>query len=138
MCACHQRAKEEKTKAEEPYLYALVDGRKEKVGNFRIEPPGLFRGRGSHPKTGRLKKRVQPEQVTLNLGIDAKIPEPPKGHKWASVVHDQTATWLATWKENVNGAIKYVFLAATSTWKGQSDMQKFEKARELKVSIIWK
>ncbi|KAL9556926.1 hypothetical protein MBANPS3_001637 [Mucor bainieri] len=129
------RAKEEKTKAEEPYLYALVDGRKEKVGNFRIEPPGLFRGRGSHPKTGRLKKRVQPEQVTLNLGVDAKIPEPPKGHKWASVVHDQTATWLATWKENVNGAIKYVFLAATSTWKGQSDMQKFEKARELKKYV---
>lgn len=93
----------------------------------------MFRGRGSHPKTGKLKKRVQPEQVTLNLGVDAKIPEPPKGHKWASVVHDQTATWLATWKENVNGAIKYVFLAATSTWKGQSDMQKFEKARELKV-----
>lgn len=40
---------------EEPYLYAIVDGRKEKVGNFRIEPPGLFRGRGDHPKTGRLK-----------------------------------------------------------------------------------
>ncbi|CEP17406.1 hypothetical protein [Parasitella parasitica] len=130
------RAKEEKLKSEEPYLYALVDGRKEKVGNFRIEPPGLFRGRGSHPKTGKLKRRVQPEQVTLNLGVDAKIPEPPKGHKWASVVHDQTATWLATWKENVNGSIKYVFLAATSTWKGQSDMQKFEKARELKKHVV--
>ncbi|KAI8092290.1 uncharacterized protein B0P05DRAFT_525680 [Gilbertella persicaria] len=129
------RAKEEKAKAEEPYLYALVDGRKEKVGNFRIEPPGLFRGRGSHPKTGKLKKRVMPEQVTLNLGVDAKIPEPPQGHKWAAVVHDQTATWLATWKENVNGSIKYVFLAATSAWKGQSDMQKFEKARELKKHV---
>lgn len=114
----------------------MVDGRKEKVGNFRIEPPGLFRGRGSHPKTGKLKTRVLPEQVTLNLGVDAKVPPPPKGHKWAAVVHEPTATWLATWKENVNGNIKYVFLAATSTWKGQSDMQKFEKARELKVR--WK
>ncbi|KAI9359527.1 hypothetical protein BD770DRAFT_409764 [Pilaira anomala] len=129
------KAKQEREKAEEKYLYALVDGRKEKVGNFRIEPPGLFRGRGNHPKTGKLKKRVLPEQVTLNLGIDAVIPEPPKDHKWAAVVHDQTATWLATWKENVNGAIKYVFLAATSTWKGQSDMQKFEKARELKKYV---
>jgi DNA topoisomerase-1 len=92
----------------------------------------LFRGRGDHPKTGTLKKRVQPEQITLNLGVDAIIPKPPKGHRWASVVHDQTATWLATWKENVNGATKYVFLAATSAWKGQSDMQKFEKARNLK------
>ncbi|KAI7898901.1 uncharacterized protein BX663DRAFT_523196 [Cokeromyces recurvatus] len=129
------KIKEEKTKAEEPFLYAIVDGRKEKVGNFRIEPPALFRGRGSHPKTGKLKTRVMPEQVTLNLGVDAPIPEPPAGHKWASVVHDQTATWLATWKENVNGSIKYVFLAANSTWKGQSDMQKFEKARELKKHV---
>ncbi|KAG2224535.1 hypothetical protein INT45_004380, partial [Circinella minor] len=129
------RIKEEKAKIEEPFLYAYVDGRKEKVGNFRIEPPGLFRGRGDHPKTGTLKKRVAPEQVTLNLSKDAKIPKPPKGHKWADVVHDQTSTWLATWKENVNGTIKYVFLAQSSAWKGQSDMQKFDKARELKKYV---
>ncbi|KAG0742352.1 hypothetical protein G6F58_005853 [Rhizopus delemar] len=130
-----KKIKEEKAKIEEPFMTAIVDGRKEKVGNFRIEPPGLFRGRGSHPKTGKLKTRVLPEQVTLNLGLNAKIPEPPKGHKWGGIVHDQTATWLATWKENVNGSIKYVFLAATSAWKGQSDMQKFEKARELKKYV---
>lgn len=132
-----QRIKAEKEQQEEKYLYATVDGRKERVGNFRIEPPGLFRGRGNHPKTGKYKTRVQSEQVTLNLGVDAIIPEPPQGHKWAAVVHDQTATWLATWKENVNGATKYVFLSATSTWKGQSDMQKFEKARELKVQNVY-
>ncbi|CDS10066.1 hypothetical protein LRAMOSA02743 [Lichtheimia ramosa] len=126
------RIKQEKEKLEEPYLYAYVDNRKEKVGNFRIEPPGLFRGRGAHPKTGMLKQRVLPEQVTLNLSKDAKVPPAPPGHKWAKIVHDQTATWLATWKENVNGTIKYVFLAQSSAWKGQSDMQKFDKARELK------
>jgi DNA topoisomerase I len=47
--------KEEKDKLEEPYKTCLLDGRKETVGNFRIEPPGLFRGRGAHPKTGKLK-----------------------------------------------------------------------------------
>ncbi|KAI9006293.1 hypothetical protein CLU79DRAFT_840896 [Phycomyces nitens] len=130
-----QKAKEERMKIEEPFLYAYVDGRKEKVGNFRIEPPSLFRGRGDHPKTGTLKKRVTPEQVTINIGHNAKVPEPPAGHKWALVAHDQTATWLATWKENVNGSFKYVFLAASSAWKGQSDMQKFEKARELKKYV---
>ncbi|KAI9316023.1 hypothetical protein BX666DRAFT_1953961 [Dichotomocladium elegans] len=126
------KLKEERLKLEEPFIYAYVDHRKEKVGNFRIEPPGLFRGRGDHPKTGTLKHRVRPEQVTLNIGRDAKIPPAPPGHSWAGVVHDQTATWLATWKENVNNTIKYVFLAQSSAWKGQSDMQKFEKARELK------
>jgi DNA topoisomerase-1 len=40
------------------------------------------------------------------------------------------------WKENVNDSFKYIFLAATSSLKGQSDMKKFEKARELKVDLI--
>jgi DNA topoisomerase-1 len=50
------------------------------------------------------------------------------------VQNDNTVTWLAHWKENVNGQAKYVFLAAGSSWKGQSDRAKFEKARELIVS----
>ena len=40
---------------EAPYKMCMLDGRKETVGNFRIEPPGLFRGRGEHPKKGKLK-----------------------------------------------------------------------------------
>merc|ERR1719300_2107033 len=50
------RSKEEK-KAEkekndaivEEYGFCTMDGHKERIGNFRIEPPGLFRGRGEHP-----------------------------------------------------------------------------------------
>lgn len=55
--------------------------------------------------------------------------------KWKDVIHDNTVTWLANWTENVNGNHKYVFLAAGSSIKGQSDMQKFEKARELKNHV---
>lgn len=62
------------------------------------------------------------------------MPIPNVPGKWKDVVHDNTVTWLANWVENVNGNYKYVFLAAGSSLKGQSDMQKFEKARELKVS----
>lgn len=47
--------KKVKDELEAPYTHCLLDGRKEKVGNFRIEPPGLFRGRGEHPKKGSLK-----------------------------------------------------------------------------------
>ncbi|OMJ26707.1 DNA topoisomerase 1 [Smittium culicis] len=130
-----QILKDEKQKIDDFYGYCYLDGRKEKVGNFRIEPPGLFRGRGAHPKTGFYKKRVVPEQITLNIGKGAKIPEPPKGHKWGNIIHDQTVTWLATWKENVNDSTKYVFLAAGSSIKGQSDLKKFEKARTLKSSV---
>jgi DNA topoisomerase I len=48
-------AKKAKDDLEAKYTTCLLDGRKEKVGNFRVEPPGLFRGRGDHPKKGALK-----------------------------------------------------------------------------------
>lgn len=74
--------KEEKLKLEEKYMWAVVDGVKEKVdlpialslspkqssslklmfifqvGNFRVEPPGLFRGRGEHPKVSPVSQRL--------------------------------------------------------------------------------
>jgi DNA topoisomerase-1 len=127
--------KAEKDEAEAAYMYCTWDGRKQKVGNFRVEPPGLFRGRGAHPKTGRVKKRVSPEQITINIGKEAKVPSAPAGHRWKEVKHDQEGTWLAMWQENINGAYKYVMLAANSDIKGQSDYKKFEKARELKKHI---
>jgi len=127
--------KEEKDKAEAPFMFCKWDGRKEKVGNFRVEPPGLFRGRGEHPKTGKVKRRVMPEQVTINLGKGAPVPAAPAGHKWKAVQHDNKATWLAMWQENINGAYKYVMLSANSAVKGQADFKKFEKARELKKHI---
>ncbi|KAF2164172.1 hypothetical protein M409DRAFT_25518 [Zasmidium cellare ATCC 36951] len=127
--------KAEKDEKEAPYMFCMWDGRKQKVGNFRVEPPGLFRGRGEHPKTGKWKKRVMPEQVTINIGKEAMVPKPPEGHKWKEVKHDQEGTWLAMWQENINSAYKYVMLAANSDIKGQSDYKKFEKARELKKHI---
>lgn len=127
--------KAEKDATEAPFMYCIWDGRKQKVGNFRVEPPGLFRGRGDHPKTGRVKKRAQPEQITINIGKEATVPAPPDGHRWKEIKHDQEGTWLAMWQENINGAYKYVMLAANSDVKGQSDFKKFEKARELKKHI---
>lgn len=127
--------KAEKDKLEEPYKTCLLNGRKEQVGNFRIEPPGLFRGRGAHPKTGKLKRRVYPEDVTLNLSKDANIPEPPAGHKWGEVRHDNAVAWLAMWKENIADSFKYVRFAANSSIKGLSDFKKFETARQLKDHI---
>lgn len=130
-----KKLKAEKDEKEAPYMFCMWDGRKQKVGNFRVEPPGLFRGRGEHPKTGKFKKRVTPEQITINIGKEAMVPKPPEGHKWKEVKHDQEGTWLAMWQENINNAYKYVMLAANSDIKGQSDYKKFEKARELKKHI---
>ncbi|KZT10810.1 uncharacterized protein LAESUDRAFT_644274 [Laetiporus sulphureus 93-53] len=130
-----KEAKATKDALEAPYTHCVLDARKEKVGNFRVEPPGLFRGRGDHPKKGALKLRVRPEDITINIGEGVPIPKPNVPGQWKEVMHDNTVTWLATWTENVNGNHKYVFLAAGSSIKGQSDMQKFEKARELKQFV---
>ena len=136
------RSKEEK-KAEkakndeltEHYGFCEIDGHKEKIGNFRIEPPGLFRGRGEHPKQGMLKRRVMPEDVIINCSKDSTFPKPPDGHKWKEVRHDNTVTWLASWTENIQNSIKYVMLNPSSKLKGEKDMQKYEKARMLKGRI---
>ncbi|KAI3870539.1 hypothetical protein MKX03_022732 [Papaver bracteatum] len=130
-------AKEEKLKQEEKYMWAVVDGVKEKVGNFRVEPPGLFRGRGEHPKMGKLKKRIRPSDITINIGKGVPIPECPiPGQRWKEVKHDNTVTWLAFWIDPINSKeFKYVFLAASSSLKGQSDKEKYEKARLLKDYI---
>ncbi|CAH8279750.1 unnamed protein product [Arabidopsis lyrata] len=125
--------KEEKLKQEEKYMWAVVDGVKEKIGNFRVEPPGLFRGRGEHPKMGKLKKRIRPCEITLNIGKGAPIPECPiAGERWKEVKHDNTVTWLAFWVDPINQKeFKYVFLAPSSAMKGLSDKEKYEKARNL-------
>ncbi|KAA8590439.1 hypothetical protein FQN60_014373 [Etheostoma spectabile] len=80
-----------KAKIVDEYGYCLLDHHKERIGNFKIEPPGLFRGRGEHPKQGMLKKRIQPEDVIINC---------------------------SSWTENIQGAIKYIMLNANSKLKG--------------------
>uniref|UniRef100_A0A6U5F964 DNA topoisomerase 1 n=1 Tax=Corethron hystrix TaxID=216773 RepID=A0A6U5F964_9STRA len=112
--------------------YAIVDNHMEKVGNYNMEPPGAFRGRGEHPKMGRLKDRVDPERTILNVSQDSFVPRcPVPGRAWGEVVHDPHVMWLANWKENINGSVKYMQLAAMSSFKGKSDRSKYNKAARL-------
>ncbi|KAG9347801.1 hypothetical protein JZ751_003816 [Albula glossodonta] len=130
-----QVLKEEASRQVEEYGYCYLDGHRERIGNFRVEPPGLFRGRGEHPKMGKLKKRVLPEDITINCSKDSNIPVPPRGHHWKKVQHDNAVTWLASWVENVQGSIKYIMLNPSSKLKGERDWQKFEIARKLKSKV---
>eukprot|EP00891_Asterochloris_glomerata_P001684 jgi/Astpho2/1684/Aster-04112 len=129
--------KADKDAMEAKYKFAMVDGRKEQVGNFRVEPPGLFRGRGEHPKMGRIKRRIYPRDITINIGAGVPVPEHPyEGQKWKEVRHDRTVTWLAFWKDPISdNQYKYVWLAANSAFKASADQEKYEKARKLKGLI---
>jgi len=57
------------------------------------------------------------------------------GHAWDRVQHDNKVTWLACWKENIMDSVKYVMLSASSSFKGKSDMGKYDKAARLKDYI---
>ncbi|KAL0233850.1 hypothetical protein PCE1_002356 [Barthelona sp. PCE] len=124
--------KEEKASLKERFGYAVVDNEKQEIANYQTEIPGLFRGRGDHPKAGKVKRRVVPEDVTLNLDEDAEIPPAPEGHEWKEIIHNPSAQWLAKWACPITGNIKYVKLKATSLWKTDSDIGKFETARRLR------
>ncbi|XP_028639282.1 DNA topoisomerase I, mitochondrial isoform X1 [Grammomys surdaster] len=127
-----QKLKEEAEKLQQEFGYCILDGHREKIGNFKTEPPGLFCGRGDHPKMGMLKRRVMPEDVVINCSRDSKIPEPPAGHQWKEVRSDNTVMWLAAWMENIQNSFKYIILNPSSKPKGEMDWQKYEVARRLK------
>jgi DNA topoisomerase-1 len=117
---------------------AMVDNKVQAVGNFRIEPPGIFLGRGCHPLAGKIKKRIFPEDITINIDNKSKIPELPlfyKYRKWGKIIHDNTLEWLASWKDTITGKTKYVWLGNKSDFKAKSDLHKYEKARKLAKHI---
>ena len=49
--------------------------------------------------------------------------------------HDPSVTWLCSWNENVQNQVKYVMLAASSSFKGKSDQEKYQTAIKLKGCI---
>ncbi|CAG0905218.1 unnamed protein product [Darwinula stevensoni] len=129
-----QKLKKQKEDEMEKYGFCLIDDQRERIGNFKIEPPGLFRGRGEHPKRGKLKERIMPEDVIINCSQDTKI-QPPPDHKWKKVVQNQKVTWLACWTDKITGRPKYVNLSPLAKLKMNKDKQKFDTARRLHKSI---
>ena len=120
---------------DEQFKYALIDGKPQAVANYKMEPIGIFIGRGKNPNLGKIKKRIQPEDVTINIGKGEKVPEPPNGHKWGKIIHDRSVEWLVSWKDNITGKTKYLWLAAHSDMKTSNDQQKYDIARKLKKKI---
>ena len=130
-----EKIKKKQLDLEEPYMYCIIDGTQQKVGNYKIEPPGIFLGRGSHPKIGRIKKRINPEDIILNLSKNSIIPKPNVEGQWGSVIHDTHVIWLASWKDNITGKTKYIFTSLESFFKAKSDEDKFNLAKKLKKKI---
>ena len=74
------KLKEENEKITEEYGWCIIDGHRERIGNFKTEPPGLFRARGDHPKQGKIKVNIYMSigyDAVANLMIVPPHPTPP-------------------------------------------------------------
>jgi DNA topoisomerase-1 len=129
-----QLAAERKARREanrDHYGYAWVDGAKVEVANYAAEPSCIFMGRGKHPLRGRWKEGPRLEDVELNLSPDA--PRPPG--KWKAVVWQPDDMWIARWRDKLSGKMKYVWFSESSIMKQRKDIEKFDKARELRQNL---
>jgi len=127
--AAERKAKRETNK--ERYGYALVDGIRMEIGNYTVEPSSIFMGRGMHPMRGRWKEGPRHEDIELNLSPDA--PRPPGN--WKAIVWEPDAMWIARWRDKLSGKMKYVWLSDASILKQRRDIEKFDKAQELRRNL---
>ena len=126
--------KEVKKKTQQATLppVAFVDGVPQPVVKYAAEAGGIFLGRGSdHPFAGRIKRRLTPADVTLNIGEGIPVPSPGSGQLWAGIVHDPYVDWLAAWRDPLLGTVKYMRLSPGAAQEQSVDRDKFEQARAL-------
>lgn len=126
-----RREKDEREARKSYYGRATLDNVEVELGNYSIEPAGIFMGRGEHPLRGRWKPRVHAEDVTLNLSSESPTPPCNGGGSWKGRVENRNALWTAMWYEKLTGAQKRVLFSANSFVRQGNDIKKFDKARSL-------
>jgi DNA topoisomerase-1 len=115
----------------EKYGYAIIDGVRTEVGNYTVEPPSIFMGRGEHPMRGKWKPYIGEEDIVLNLSPDAPRPS----GNWKQIIWQPDFMWIARWDDKLVGKEKYIWLADSSHVKQKKEIEKFDKARELANKI---
>jgi DNA topoisomerase I len=130
--------KEQKEAVKDLYGYAVVDGVKIPLGNYMVQPPGLYIGHGNHPKRGKIKARIQPKDIVLNV-TKKNVPKcfiNGEPCSWGDIVEDHDVTWIAAYRHPITEEMNYVWLKReASEWVCASDMEKFDKARNLAKNI---
>ena len=101
------------------------------IGNYAVEPPGIFLGRGKNPLRGRWKPAITSEDVTLNLSPDAATPP----GKWAGREWRPNELWIARWPDRLTGKVKYVWFHDATPMKQERAQEKFDLAKELELKI---
>lgn len=119
--------KKQKEELKEKHGYAIIDGRKIELLNYVIEPPGIFMGRPGHPMRGKVKFRINPEDVTINIDENSPVPE----GNWKAVVHNRGNTNIAFYYEKATGQQKDIMVSRSSAIVQDLEKEKFDLARKL-------
>jgi DNA topoisomerase-1 len=119
----------------ERYGWATVDGERVEIGNYTVEPNSIFMGRGLHPRRGSWKEGPREGDIELNLSPDAEEARAKLSALGFRVVWDPKSIWIARWKDKLSGKMKYVWPSEASFLKQRKDIEKFEKAEQLRGKL---
>lgn len=126
-----QSRKKIREERKERYGWATVDGMRMEIGNYAVEPPGIFFGRGKNPLRGRWKPAITSKDVTLNLSAEAPAPT----GEWAGREWRPNELWIARWPDRLTGKVKYVWFHDATPMKQERAQEKFDLAKELELKI---
>lgn len=140
-----RQKKERRTQMNDHYGMAKVNGYKQAVGGYTVEPPALFEGRGKSNYVGKIKEFYGPPDIVINIDTQCIIPAPPDKNSfevvsrgkepWGKIVHKQDVEWLTQYRDVIKNRIKNQRFKRTGIIKSYSDYQKFEKARQLHLIL---
>jgi DNA topoisomerase-1 len=126
-----QSRKKLREERKERYGWATVDGVRMEIGNYAVEPPAVFLGRGKNPLRGRWKPGITTKDVTLNLSPDAPTPL----GDWAGREWRPDELWIARWTDKLTGKVKYIWFHDATPMKQERVQEKFELAKQLELKI---
>jgi DNA topoisomerase-1 len=130
--AAREERKAIRESLKEKYGYAIVDGERMELGNYQTEPSGIFMGRGKHPLRGRWKQGASQKDITLN--IDPEAAKRIKGD-WKELCWAPDTMWIAKWKDELTGKVKYIWLHDSTPIKQEREAAKFDKALKVERRI---
>lgn len=113
------------------YGYAYVDGIKEPLGNYIVEPPGIYIGRGDSSLIGLWKYRVNQEDITLNFVSDK--PEPIGSWK---IEHNRNVLYIAVYYIDIGHKVKKrkeIRFGNKSSIITEQDKNKFKMSKKLLI-----
>lgn len=128
-----QEQEQERLALKEKYGYAIIDGERQPIGAFVVEPASIFIGRGDSPTIGLWKYQATEKDVTINCTSN-----PPKGN-WKAVEANLSNFAVFSYDINLGNVttLRKDIRPTYSSSVGQTqDKDKFERA--LNLAKNWK